>query len=261
MERPHHGTGKRHKAADYSRAYAGLRAASHPRMITVRRAHERRHLRRRNQDVWLTFLAGGFGALEQVEEERLAPGAGAARRSRRDIQILTYVREGVVTHEDSTGHAGIIHAGEFERLTAGSGIQHSETNASRTDEAHVFHVSVRPAELGGEPSRDQKRFFAADRRGALCVVASRDGRAGSLLMEQDALMYSTILESGQHVVHELAEGRRAWVHVVVGHVSLDDIILKTGDGAGLTAERAVALTAQERSELFLVDLANDPPSF
>jgi quercetin 2,3-dioxygenase len=236
-------------------------------MITLRRANERHHDRRRKQDVWHTFqpdradgLAGVFGTLEILDEDRLPPGAGVPRHAHRDAEIVTYVREGALAHEDSMGRSGVIHAGEFQRMTAGRGIRHSETNASRTDWAHVFQIWLRPSEAGLDPSHEQKRFSAAERRGGLCVVASPDARRGSLRIHQDALVYSAMLDPGQHVIHELSQGRSAWLHLVQGEVTLGDTVLTTGDGAGVTAEPAVSLTAREETEILLVDLGERVPT-
>jgi quercetin 2,3-dioxygenase len=225
-------------------------------MISLRRAQERHHDRRRKQEVWATFypLADGFGILEILDEHRLPPGAGVPRQQRRDAEIVTYVREGALAYEDSMGCSGVIHAGEFQRMTTGHGMRHSETNASRTDSAQVFQIWLRPSEAGLEPGHEQKRFSAAERRGGLCVVGSPDGRRGSLRIHQDALMYSSLLDPGQHVVHELAPGQSAWLHLVQGEVTLGDVVLGTGDGAGITTERAVSLTAREETELLLLDL-------
>jgi quercetin 2,3-dioxygenase len=236
-------------------------------MITLRRHKERHHDRRRKQDLWQTFyppdqadaLAGGFGTLEILNEDRLPPGARIPRHPHRDAEIVTYVREGALANDDSMGRSGVIQAGEFQRMTAGRGIRHSETNASRTDWAHVFQIGLRPSEAGLEPSHEQKRFSAAERRGVLCVVASPDGRRGSLRIHQDALMYSAMLDPGQHVVHELSQGRSAWLHLVQGEVMLGDVVLTTGDGVGVTAERAVSLTAREQTELLLLDLGAELP--
>src|SRR4029453_16065813 len=162
-------------------------------------------------------------------------------------------------YDDSSGRSGVIQAGEFQRTTAGRGSHHSETNASRTDSAQVFQICLRSAQGGLEPGLERKRFSAAERRGGLCVVASPDARRGSLRIHQDALMYSAMLDPGQHVVHELSQGRSAWLHLVEGAMTLGDIVLTTGDGAGVTAERAVSLTAREETEILLLDLGADLP--
>ena len=237
-------------------------------MITVRRADQRHHDTRRGQGGWLTFhrndradpLADGFGNLTMLNEDHLRPGAGVGRRPQGDAEVVTYVREGALAYDDSLGRSGVIHAGEFRcTTTAGRRVRHDDANASRTDWAHVFRLWLRPSEAELDPGREQKRFSTADRRGALCVVASPDARRGSLRLHQDALLYSALLGPGKHVVHELHEGRSAWLHLVEGEVTLGDVILSSGDGAGLTAERAASLTAREETELLLLDLGPERP--
>lgn len=237
-------------------------------MIILRQAKERHHDLRRKREVWSTFdprdradpLADGFGALEIFNENRLRPGASVPRHSQHDAEVITYVREGALAYQDSLGGACVVRAGEFQRMTVGRGIRRNGTNASPIDPAHVFQIWLRPAETGLEPSQDQRRFSAADRRGLLCVIASPDGRKGSLRIHQNALMHSALLETGQHVVHELGAGRSAWLHLVEGEVALGDVILGAGDGAGIIADRAVSLTARERTEILLLDLASSDPS-
>jgi redox-sensitive bicupin YhaK (pirin superfamily) len=236
-------------------------------MITLRRAKERHHDSRRKHDVWLTFdakdrtdpLADGFGALQILDEDRLSPGAELSRRPDRDAEIVTYVCDGALAYNDSMGRAGVIQAGEFRRTTAGRGRRQHETNASRNDPAHVFQIWFRPAQADVDPSHEQKRFSTAERRGELCLVASPDGRRGSLRIHQDALLYSAMLGRGKHVVHALGEGRSAWLHLVEGEITLGDLVLSSGDGAGLSAERAVSLTAREETEILLVDLGAERP--
>jgi len=236
-------------------------------MITLRRAQDRHRDRRCRREVWLTFspherpdpLTDGFGVLEVLDEDRLPPGAGGARHARDDAEIVTYVREGSLAYADSTGRSGVIHAGEFQLMTAGRGVRHSESNASQTDWAHAFQLWLRPPAAGLEPSHEQKRFSAAERRGGLCIVASPDARRGSLRLHQDALMYSGILEPGLHVVHELAPGRSAWLHIVQGEATLVDLVLTTGDGVGVAAERAISLTARDETEILLIDLGEPRP--
>ena len=231
-------------------------------MITLRRGDERHHIQRRKQDIWLTFyaldradpLADGFGSLELLNEDRLAPGEDGSREPCHEAEIVTYVLEGAVAHEDSTGRSGVIHAGEFQRRTAGRGIQRSEANASRVDSAHVFHMCLRPSQAARATSHEQKRFSAAERRGVLRLIASPDGRKGSLHVFQNAQIYSAMLDPGQHLVHELLPRRSAWLHVVRGKATLGDLVLTTGDGVGVTSERSVSLTAREPSEILLLDV-------
>ena len=236
-------------------------------MISLRRTQERHHGRRHRREVWLTFdrrdradpLADGFGSLEILNEDRLPPRADVPRLSHHDAEVVTYVREGALAYEDSMGRSGVIHAGEFQRMTAGRGIRHSETNASRTDWAHVFRIRLRSSAAGLEPDHEQRRFSAAERRGALCVIASPDARRGSLRIHQDVLMYSAMLHRGQHVVHELSQSRSAWLHLVQGEVTLGEVVLTTGDGAGVVAERAVSLTARQETEILLIDVGEQLP--
>jgi len=231
-------------------------------MIEVRRANERHHDRVRTQEVWSTFqptetggaITAGFGTLEALTEDRLPPGAGIQRRPNRDADIITYVHEGKLTHVDSLGHSATVHACEFHRVTVRSGVRHSETNASRTDWAHVFQIWLRPSVDGLAAGQEQKRFSTTQRRGSLCVIASPDRRGGSLLLHQDALMLSGVLDPGQHVVHELAPKRTAWLHLVGGEATIDGVVLKIGDGAGITGERAVSFTAIHPTEVILLDL-------
>ena len=233
-------------------------------MITLRRSGERHHDRHRKHEVWLTFdakgrddpLADGFGSLQILDEDRLSPGADLSRRPDSDAEIVIYVCGGALAYDDSTGRAGVIQAGEFRRTTAGRGRRQHEANASRSDWAHVFQIWLRPTQATGDRGHEQKRFSTAERSGELCVVASRDARRGSLRLNQDAAVYSAMLEPGRHVVHELAPGRSAWLHIVQGDATLGDIVLTTGDGVGVSAERAVSLTARVRTEILLLDLAD-----
>jgi redox-sensitive bicupin YhaK (pirin superfamily) len=234
-------------------------------MITVRRAEERHYDRQRKQEVWLTFYprdradprADRFGRLESFSERRLSPGAFASRTPHHNAEIVTYVREGALAYADVPGRSGVIQAGEFQGTTAGRGIRRSEKNASRSNWAQVFQLLLAPSEPGLDPGYEQKRFSAAQRRGGLCVVASADARRGSLRIDQDASTFSALLEPGQHVVHELSPGRIAWLHLVEGEVTLGDIVLTTGDGAGIEAEHAVSLMAQSEAEILLLDLGED----
>jgi redox-sensitive bicupin YhaK (pirin superfamily) len=233
-------------------------------MIQIRRSAERHHDQRRKREVWRTFDPTArsdrppdrFGLLEAIDESRLPPRADVPRRVRGDAEVITYVREGAVAYDDSTGHAGVICAGEFQRMLTVTGVRHSEANASRIEWAHVFQIRLCDSAPELQPGREQKRFSTAERRGVLCLVASSNARSGSLRLGQDTCIYSALLERGQHVVHELAPDHAGWLHVVAGDVTLDDLVLVTGDGAGVTAERAVSLTARESSEILLFDVAS-----
>jgi quercetin 2,3-dioxygenase len=238
-------------------------------MITVRRAAERRHVRRGKHELWLTFWAqehtgpigDSFGRLAAFNEMRLSSGAGFVTHPHDEAEILTYLYEGALAQQDSTGSSGVIHAGEFQSITTGRGVRYRETNASRTDCAHLFRIFLHPSEAGLDYAHEQKRLVAAQRRNALCVVASPDGRNGSLRIHQDTLVYSSILDYGRHLVHELLPRRTAWLHIVRGEATLNDIVLTQGDGVGIAMEPSVSLTVQENAEILLIDLGAAPSSF
>lgn len=238
-------------------------------MITPRRNLERRHVQRGKHDTWLTFypqerpssFADRFGVLVAFDEMRLPPGEGTAPYSGDEAEIVTYVYKGALAQEDSTGNSGVIHAGEFQRMTTGRRIRHKETNASRSDWTRVFRISLRPSQVGLDGPHEQKRFTAAQRHNVLCVVASSDKRKKSLRIHQDALICSSVLDPGHHLIHELLPGRSAWLHVVYGEATLNDIVLTRGDGVGVTNEPSVSLTVQENTEILLVDLGPAPNSF
>ena len=238
-------------------------------MITLRRDTERRLVQLGKNETWLTFypqdhpcaLAEGFGILAIFNEMRLSPGGGSGSHQCDEAEIVNYLYKGALVQEDSTGSSGVIYAGEFQCMTTGRDIRHKETNASRTDWAHIFRISLRPSEVGLDCAHEQKRFTAAQRRNLPCVVASPDGRKGSLRIHQDTLIYSSILDPGHHLVHELLPGRSAWLHIVYGEAALDDIVLTQGDGVGVKIEPAVSLSAQANTEILLVDLGPAPSSF
>jgi redox-sensitive bicupin YhaK (pirin superfamily) len=165
-----------------------------------------------------------------------------------------YVREGAIAQEDSTGRLDIIRAGEFSRMTDGPGLRWTATNASHTEWAHVFQVCLGNAAASVDPGCEKKRFSAAERRGKLCVVASPDGRGGSLRVHHDALLCSAMFGRGRHVVHELPRATCAWLHVVAGEITLRDDVLTEGDGAGVTDDLAVSFTARRDSEVLLLHL-------
>lgn len=231
-------------------------------MITLRRCAERSHGKRGEREHWLTFTPGepegqpvdGFGLLAALDELRLAPGNGAAPPAAEEADLVTYVYRGALAQQDSTGRSGVIHAGEFQHTTTGRGIRRKEFNASRTDQVRVFRIALCPSKAGLEYVCTQQRFAAAQRRNMLCVVASPDGRMRSLRLLQDALVLSSILDPGHHLAHELLPGRSAWLHIISGEATLQDVVLTRGDGVGVTSELSVSFTARESTEILLIDL-------
>ena len=238
-------------------------------MITVRRAETRRHVRSGTQDTWLTFdsenkddpFRRGFHTLEALNEETPIAEMTLHPHTTQDIEIVTYVREGNLIHQDEAGKFGRLYSGEFQHTSATRRIRHRVINASLLDPAHVFQSCITPDTSGGAPGTEQKRFSVVDREGILRLVASPDGRNDSLRIQQDLRMYSSILLLGHHMVHELTMGRAAWLHVVKGRVLLkgmvmnEDHLLGTGDAAAVEDENVVAFTAQIPSEILLFDLA------
>ena len=229
-------------------------------MINIRKAQPRDTDRRRKESDWHTLDPDAPSAatgLERVSEERLPPGASASRHPVRDGEMITWVREGTLAWEDGLGRSGLLKAGEFQRMTVKRSVPHSKSNASRTAWAQAFQIWLGPAAAGFATDHEQKRFSSAQRRGSLCVIASPDARAGSLRLHQDTLLYSALLAPGQHIVHELGPGRRAWLQVVRGRVTLNDNVLSEGDGARLVGERVVSLRAIDEAELIMIDLHPD----
>lgn len=235
-------------------------------MITLRRGRERRHYRRPSREVWHTFypeagspLADGFGTIEFLDEDRIAPGATLPLHDRRAAEVFTFVSEGLLAYENSAGCVGVVRAGEFQHVTVGRGVRHKTVNASQTDWAHVLRIWLPPAEGVAAPGVEQKRFTAADRRGRLLVVASSDARGGSLRIRQDAVIHSALLDPGHHVARALSPGRSAWIHVLWGEVTLGDLVLSAGDGAGVTGASAISLTARREASILLIDVGERPP--
>ncbi|MHC5039267.1 MAG: pirin family protein [Planctomycetota bacterium] len=231
-------------------------------MIRLRRNSERLRTQHGKHESWLTFdpreprdaSAGDFGILTAINEMRFSPDGASATLPSEEAEILTYVYKGALAQEDSSGRSGVLYAGEFQYMTAVTGTRRRESNASRTDWAHVFRIFLLPAEVGLDHAQEQERFAAALRRNALCIVASPDGRKESLRIRQDVLIYSSVLAPGRHLIHELLPGRSAWLHVISGEVSLQDIILTQGDGAGVTTESSASFMARENTEILLVDM-------
>jgi redox-sensitive bicupin YhaK (pirin superfamily) len=232
-------------------------------MIKLRPANERGHANHGWLDSHHTFsFAGyhdpkhmGFRALRVINEDRVQPGRGFGTHSHRDMEIISYVLEGGLEHRDSLGTGSVIRPGDVQRMSAGSGVAHSEFNGSQTELVHFLQIWLLPAKNGIEPSYEQKTFEAAALQGGLRLVASPDGREGSLSVNTDALLYAGRFGAGDEAKLPLAPGRHGWVQVVRGEVRLNGKELAEGDGAALSEEAAVALTALSQSEVLVFDLA------
>jgi quercetin 2,3-dioxygenase len=231
-------------------------------MITVRRASDRGQ----GQYGWLdtrhTFSFNNyhdprhmsFRVLRVMNEDWIAPGQGFGTHGHRDMEIITYVLEGALAHKDSLGNGSVLRPGEFQRMTAGTGIEHSEFNPSDSEPVHLYQIWLFPDRRGLPPSYDQRAFPGEERKARLRVVASPDGRDGSLTIYQDAEVFLTTLDAGEHVTHTLAPGRHAWIQVMRGAVKLDNLDLAAGDGAAVSDLSSVTLMAAQSSEVMLFDL-------
>jgi redox-sensitive bicupin YhaK (pirin superfamily) len=196
----------------------------------------------------------GFGALRVINEDRVRPGHGFDPHSHRDMEIVSYVIEGALAHRDSLGTGSVIRPGEVQRMTAGTGVTHSEYNESRDGLVHFLQIWILPERAGLPPSYEQRAYDEERRRNRLCLVASRDGRDGSVTVHQDATLYLATLDPGHKVTFEVRPRRGAWVQVVKGQARLNDHALRAGDGASATAEPHLSIAADEAAELLLFDV-------
>jgi len=190
-----------------------------------------------------------------INEDRVAPGRGFGTHPHRDMEILTYVIDGAVEHRDSMGNGSVIQPGDVQRMSAGTGVTHSEFNPSDAAPVHFLQIWILPERTGLTPSYEQRRFPAAEKRGMLRLIASNDGRDGSVVVFQDVDVFAAMLEPGEEVTHALQHGRHAWVQIVSGGAAIDGAALAQGDGVAVSDERAVTLRARERAEVLLFDLA------
>jgi redox-sensitive bicupin YhaK (pirin superfamily) len=231
-------------------------------MKAVRRNTERLHIQQVTQDIWLSFypderaesIPQKLGDLAAFIEMRLPPSTVSALNSDRRSQAITYAYRGSLAQEDSAGNSGLIHAGEFQHAFINPKTRYREINPSQSINAQIFRISLYRSEAELESDQEQKRFPVALRHNLLCVIASPDGRKKSLRINQDVFIYSSVLDPGHHLVHELLPGRSAWLHVIHGEAVMQEIVLSSGDGVGVTLEPSVSITAQEDTEILLVDL-------
>ena len=232
-------------------------------MITVRPAKERGHFDHGWLDTYHSFSFSeyldpshmGFRSLRVINEDRVDPRAGFPPHSHRDMEIITYVLAGALAHKDSMGNGSVIRPGDVQRMSAGTGVTHSEANGSETEPVHLLQIWILPEKRGITPSYEEKRFSPEEKRGRLRLVASRDGADGSVTIHQDARVYASLLDPGQTVRHTLDRGRGAWLHLVAGAATVNGAALATGDGAAIQNEGTLEIHAGEPTELLLFDLA------
>ena len=232
-------------------------------MITVRKANERGHAEHGWLDSRHTFSFAdyydpkhmGFRALRVINEDRVAPGEGFGRHSHRDMEIISYVLDGGLEHKDSMGTGAVIRPGDVQRMSAGTGVVHSEYNASRQAPVHFLQIWIQPDQRGVAPSYEQKTFSQAEKAGRLRLVASPDGGDGSVSLHADARLFAGVFAAGDAVEHALAPGRHAWVHVVRGGARVNGVALAAGDAVALSEERTVRIEGIDGGEVLVFDLA------
>jgi hypothetical protein len=232
-------------------------------MITPRPADERGHANHGWLDSFHSFSFAdyydpahmGFGALRVINEDRVQPGMGFGTHGHRDMEIVSYVLDGELAHKDSMGTGSTIVPGDVQRMSAGRGVTHSEFNASREREVHFLQIWIEPAARGIAPSYEQANVSAATKRGRLALIAGPEGSGAAVTIHQDAKLYATLLGGDERVRHEVAPGRRAYVHVARGNVHVNGSPLAAGDGARLEGEPSITLDRAAAAEVLLFDLA------
>jgi quercetin 2,3-dioxygenase len=232
-------------------------------MISIRKSGDRGHFDHGWLDTHFTFSFADyydpkhmhFRTLRVLNDDRVAGGAGFPTHPHKDMEIVTYVLEGALEHRDSMGTGSVIRPGDVQYMSAGSGVTHSEFNASKTEPVHLLQIWMFPEEKGLKPAYDQKNFPVAERRGKLRLVASPDGRDGSVKIRQDNELYATVLGKGESVKHALKPERHAYVQVARGSVKLNGKQLDPGDGAAVSSEKIVEISGVDNAEVLLFDLA------
>lgn len=231
--------------------------------ITIRPADARGHENHGWLDSFHTFSFAhyydpdhmGFGPLRVINEDRVEPGMGFGTHGHSDMEIISYVLDGALEHKDSIGTGSVIVPGDVQRMSAGTGIRHSEFNHSKKDGVHFLQIWILPERKGITPSYEQKTFSTDDKRGRLRLIGSRDGRDGSVTIHRDVDLYASVLSAGEAVTHELRGGRGAWIQVARGSVKLNDQTLKAGDGASVATPGALKLEGVDDTEVLLFDMA------
>ncbi|MCU1285083.1 MAG: Pirin domain protein [Acidobacteriales bacterium] len=237
-------------------------------MITIRKSKQRGHANHGWLDTYHTFSFAdyfdpkymGFRSLRVINEDRVAPANGFGTHGHNDMEIITYVMEGALEHKDSMGNIGVIRPGDVQRMSAGTGVRHSEYNHSKTDPVHLLQIWIMPASRGISPSYEQIAFSAEERSGKLKQIAvsdaAKNGNGGAVKIHQDASIFASILKPGETTQHELAAGRYGWLQVAKGSVELNGQKLEAGDGAAIENETKLSITGKDStSEVLLFDLA------
>jgi len=232
-------------------------------MLTIRHAEERGHAQHGWLDSHHTFSFAdyydpahmGFGALRVINEDRVIPGRGFGTHPHRDMEIVSYVLGGALAHKDSMGTGSTIKPGDVQRMSAGTGVLHSEYNASQSSPVHFLQIWLLPEHRGIQPSYEQKNFPEEEKRGKLRLIAAPDGREGSVTIHTDAAVYAGLFDKGEHAEVELATGRRSWVQVARGQVIVNGQQLSAGDGVALAQESKISVEGVDKGEVLVFDLA------
>jgi redox-sensitive bicupin YhaK (pirin superfamily) len=232
-------------------------------MIELRRSEDRGHANHGWLDSHFSFSFAdyhdpkhmGFGALRVINDDRIAGGSGFGTHGHRDMEIISYVLEGELAHKDSMGNGSVIRPGDVQRMSAGKGVMHSEFNHAQDRQTHLLQIWIEPNVRGIAPGYEEKHFDEADKRGRLRLIASPDGRDGSVTIHQDAKVYAGLFDGGERAAVPLANGRRAYVHVASGEVTVNGTPLKAGDALKAIDEAQVELTQGRQAEVLLFDLA------
>lgn len=196
----------------------------------------------------------GFGPLRVINEDRVQPGQGFGTHAHQDMEIISYVLDGALEHKDSLGTGSVIHYGDVQRMSAGTGVQHSEFNHSTSEPVHFLQIWIIPERRGIAPSYEEKHFAPESKRGRLRLIASRDGRDGSVLVHQDVAVFAAILDGADRVQHELAPSRIAYLHLIRGMLSANGIALEGGDALKISEEAALVVEGADDAEFLLFDL-------
>jgi len=232
-------------------------------MIQIRKSDDRGHADHGWLNTRFTFSFADyydpehvhFRTLRVMNDDRIAGGGGFPTHPHRDMEIVTYVLDGALQHRDSMGNGSVIHPGDVQYMSAGTGVEHSEFNASDKETVHLYQIWMFPDKKGHKPAYGQKHFAEEEKLGKLRLLASPDGRDGSVKIRQDNELYATVLGAGETVKHELKSERHAYVQVARGSVTLNGATLETGDGAAISAEKSVELQGVKNAEVLLFDLA------
>jgi quercetin 2,3-dioxygenase len=232
-------------------------------MHTIRRAADRGHANHGWLDSYHSFSFAdyydpdhmGFASLRVINDDTVAPAQGFGTHGHRDMEVITYILDGALEHKDSMGNGSVIRPGDVQRMSAGTGVQHSEFNPSKSEPVHFLQIWIQPDKQGAKPGYEEKHFDADSRRGNLRLLASKDGRQGSVSLNQDANLYAALLDGPQRLEHTLAKGRQAYVHLARGSATVNGEKLHGGDAMKLSGEAKVTLADATKAEVLLFDLA------